>query len=58
MQIRPPVLKDFCPIPKNITKDILRSPFAKFHGCIPKCTPGPQIWTVSIDYTLNVHALH
>ena len=44
------LLKDFCPPPKNITKYILRSPLAKFHEFIPKCTPGPNIWTVSMDY--------
>ena len=52
MQVRPLVLKDFCPPPKNITKYILKSPCAKFHEFIPKCTPGPKIWTVSIDLQL------
>ena len=54
MQIRPLVLKDFCPPPKNITKYILRSPCAKFHEFIPKCTPGPKIWTVSMDYLASI----
>ena len=44
MQIRPLVLKNFCPPRKNITKYI-----AKFHEFIPMCTQEPKRlcpWTI------------
>ena len=58
LETRPLVLRDFWPLQKNITKDILRTPCAKFHECIPKCTPGPKIWTVSMNYFCHLELMH